>query len=106
MAVEKDSFTWQCVMAYFAVIAAWAGEKDLALQQLATAAPTPGASLITSCGLLKLMPFWDPLRGDQSESGYSAAAILMAVRALEGRCVKLWCYISQRFPQRFPKCRA
>jgi serine/threonine protein kinase/Tfp pilus assembly protein PilF len=64
MPVEKDSVTGQNVMAYFAVIAAWAGEKDLALQQLATAAPTPGASLITSYGVLKLMPFWDPLRGD------------------------------------------
>jgi serine/threonine protein kinase/Tfp pilus assembly protein PilF len=64
MPVEKDSVTGQCVMAYFAVIATWAGEKDLALQQLATAAPTPGASLITSYGVLKLMPFWDPLRGD------------------------------------------
>jgi serine/threonine protein kinase len=64
MPVEKDSVTGQRVMAYFAVIAAWAGEKDLALQQLATAAPTPGASLITSYGVLKLMPFWEPLRGD------------------------------------------
>jgi hypothetical protein len=51
-------------MAYFAVIARWAGEKDVALQQLATAAPTPGAALITSYGMLKLSPFWDPLRGD------------------------------------------
>jgi TolB-like protein/Tfp pilus assembly protein PilF len=62
--VEKDSFTAQALMAYFALIAAWAGEKDLALQQLATAAPTPGAALITSYGMLKLSPFWDPLRGD------------------------------------------
>ncbi len=62
--VEQDSVTGQNVMAYFAVIATWAGEKDLALQQLATTAPTAGASLITSYGVLKLMPFWDPLRGD------------------------------------------
>jgi serine/threonine-protein kinase len=62
--VEKDSFTAQSLMAYFALIAAWAGEKDLALQQLAAAAPTPGAALITSYGMLKLSPFWDPLRGD------------------------------------------
>src|SRR5262249_21460207 len=62
--VEQDSVTGQNVMAYFALIAAWAGEKDLALQQLATAAPTAGASLIASYGVLKLMPFWDPLRGD------------------------------------------
>jgi hypothetical protein len=58
--VEKDSFTAQALMAYFALIAAWTGEKDLALQQLATAAPTPGAALITSYGMLKLSPFWAP----------------------------------------------
>jgi TolB-like protein/Tfp pilus assembly protein PilF len=62
--VEKDSLTGQRLMAYVAMIEAWAGEKDLALQQLATAAPTPGASYIASYGVLKLLPFWDPLRGD------------------------------------------
>jgi len=62
--VEQDSVTGQNVMAYFAVIAAWAGEKDLALQRLAIIAPTAGGSLIASYGVLKLMPFWDPLRGD------------------------------------------
>jgi TolB-like protein len=62
--VEKDSIDGQSVRAYFAVIAAWAGEKDLALQQLAAAAPTYGAGIATSYGMLKLFPFWDPLRGD------------------------------------------
>jgi tetratricopeptide (TPR) repeat protein len=62
--VEKAPFTAQSLMAYFALIAAWAGEKDLALQQLAIAAPTPGATLITSYGMLKLSPFWEPLRGE------------------------------------------
>jgi tetratricopeptide (TPR) repeat protein len=61
---EKDSLSAQSLMAYFALIAAWAGERDLALQQLAAAAPTPGAFLITSYGMLKLSPIWDPLRGD------------------------------------------
>ena len=64
MPVEKDSINGQTLMAYFAVIAAWAGEKDLALQQLVTVAPAPGATLITSYGVLKLLPFWEPLRGD------------------------------------------
>jgi len=36
----------------------------LDLQQLATAAPTPGGSIIASYGTLKLSRFWDPLRGD------------------------------------------
>ena len=62
--VEKDSISGQSVRAYFALIAAWAGEKDLALQQLATAAPTYGAAIATSYGMLKLFPLWDPLRGD------------------------------------------
>ena len=62
--VEKDSIDGQSVRAYFAVIAAWAGEKDLALQQLAAAAPTYGAAIATSYGMLKLFPVWDPLRGD------------------------------------------
>jgi len=37
------------------------GDKDLALEQLATAAHVPGR---LSYGNLKLLPFWDPLRGD------------------------------------------
>jgi hypothetical protein len=62
--VEKDSINAQTIMAYFAMLAAWAGEKDLALQQLADVIAKPGATLITSYGALKLLPFWDPLRGD------------------------------------------
>jgi TolB-like protein/Tfp pilus assembly protein PilF len=62
--VEKDAVNGQAMRVYFALIAAWVGEKDLALQYLAVAAPTPGASLIASYGVLKLSPFWDPLRGD------------------------------------------
>jgi adenylate cyclase len=64
MPVEKDSINGQRMQIYFAVIAAWVGEKDLALQQLALAGPTPGASVIANYGSLKLLPFWDPLRGD------------------------------------------
>jgi hypothetical protein len=62
--MEKDSMNGQALTAYFALIAAWSSEKDLALQQLASAAPTFGAAFITSYGMLKLSPFWDPLRGD------------------------------------------
>jgi len=32
LSVEKDSIDGQAVMPYFAFIAAWPGEKDLALQ--------------------------------------------------------------------------
>ncbi|MDQ6912357.1 MAG: hypothetical protein M3128_05720 [Verrucomicrobiota bacterium] len=62
--VEKDPNGGHRLMAYCAVIAAWVGEKDLALEQLKIAAPTPGGSLIASYGFLTVTPFWDSLRGD------------------------------------------
>jgi TolB-like protein/class 3 adenylate cyclase/Tfp pilus assembly protein PilF len=61
---EKDSINAQRMLAYFGIIAAWVGERDLAIDYLQRAVPTPGASQITSYGTLKLLPFWDPLRGD------------------------------------------
>ena len=62
--IEKDPISGYELRAYFAVIAAWAGEKDLALEELRTAGPAFGANGIASYGVLKLLPFWDPLRGD------------------------------------------
>jgi len=50
------------MIAYFAVTAAWVGEKDLACEQLARAIPLTTFSM--SYGRLKLLPWWDPLRGD------------------------------------------
>ena len=47
---------------YFAITAAWVGEKDLACEQLAKAAQLRGGYV--SYGRLKLLPYWDPLRGD------------------------------------------
>ena len=41
-----------------------AGDKELALQQLEIGARAPVASFLVSYGALKLLPFWDPLRGD------------------------------------------
>ena len=49
---------------YFAMIAAWAGEKDIALQYLAANVQSQGGYVVATYGSLKLMPFWDPLRGD------------------------------------------
>jgi hypothetical protein len=46
------------------MIAAWAGEKDIALQYLAANAQSSGGNQVASYGALKLLPFWDPLRGD------------------------------------------
>jgi hypothetical protein len=62
--VEKDSINGSLMIQYFAVIAAWAGEKDLALQQLELGARARVASGVFTYGALKLLPFWDPLRGD------------------------------------------
>jgi TolB-like protein/class 3 adenylate cyclase len=62
--VEKDSVNGSRMIQYFAVTAAWTGEKDLALQQLETGIRAPAASALVSYGGLKLLPFWDPLRGD------------------------------------------
>src|SRR5437870_3739100 len=58
---QKDAFNGPLMIQWFAISAAWVGEKDLAFEQLATAAHVPGA---LTYGNLKLLPFWDPLRGD------------------------------------------
>jgi TolB-like protein/Tfp pilus assembly protein PilF len=62
--MEKDSVNGSRMIQYFAVTAAWTDEKDLALQQLELGARAPSASQLLSYGGLKLLPFWDPLRGD------------------------------------------
>jgi serine/threonine-protein kinase len=62
--VEKDSTAGSEMLVYFAMIAAWAGEKDTALQYLAANAQSSGGFYVATYGSLKLLPFWDPLRGD------------------------------------------
>ena len=59
--VEKDAISGPLMLEYSAMIAAWVGDKDLACEQLAAAIRFPGP---LSYGQLKLLPFWDPLRGD------------------------------------------
>ena len=59
--VEKDSINGAHMIKYFAITAAWVGEKDLACDRVAEAVRLPGQM---SYGQLKLLPFWDPLRGD------------------------------------------
>jgi TolB-like protein/Tfp pilus assembly protein PilF len=59
--VEKDSLVGPTMIKYLAMIAAWTGDKDLACEQLAIAARPPST---VSYGQLKLLPCWDPLRGD------------------------------------------
>ena len=43
------------------MICAWAGEHELALEQLEAVTKNPGGP---SYGELRLDPMWDPLRGD------------------------------------------
>src|SRR6266699_383744 len=59
--VEKDAFNGPQMIEMLAMAAAWLGEKDLACQQLSIELRLPGG---VSYGQLKLMPYWDPLRGD------------------------------------------
>jgi TolB-like protein/class 3 adenylate cyclase len=64
LSVEKDSIGGSEMLVYFAIIAAWVGEKDTALQDLAANGQSPGGYQVATYGMLKLFPFWDPLRGD------------------------------------------
>ena len=59
--VEKDALVGPAMTKYLAMIAAWVGDKDLACQQLAIAIRPPST---VSYGQLKLLPYWDSLRGD------------------------------------------
>jgi TolB-like protein/tetratricopeptide (TPR) repeat protein/predicted Ser/Thr protein kinase len=59
--VEKDSINGAVMIACLATIAAWIGDKDLACQEIVASIRY---SSYLSYGQLKLMPWWDPLRGD------------------------------------------
>ena len=59
--VGKDTMKGGRIIVYLAMIAGWADDKNLACEQLANALRYPTSP---SYGQLKLLPFWDPLRGD------------------------------------------
>ena len=59
--VSKDSWEGPTYIINLALIYTWLGEKDLALEQLATASKAPVG---ITYGELKLDPTWDSLRGD------------------------------------------
>ena len=59
--VEKDALGGIAMVKYLSVIAAWVGDKDLACEQLGVATRLP---CDLSYGQLKLLPYWDSLRGD------------------------------------------
>jgi serine/threonine protein kinase/tetratricopeptide (TPR) repeat protein len=59
--IAKDSFDGTDVLYIYALICAWTGERDLAIEQLEILAKTPAGP---SYGELRLSPIWDPLRND------------------------------------------
>jgi TolB-like protein/class 3 adenylate cyclase len=59
--VSKDAMDGPSYIINLAMIYAWTGEKDLALEQLAISAKIPAG---VTYGELKLYPEWDSLRGD------------------------------------------
>jgi TolB-like protein/Tfp pilus assembly protein PilF len=59
--VSKDPLDGPFYVTNLALIYAWVGEKDFALEQLAISAEIPAG---VTYGELKLSPIWDPLRGD------------------------------------------
>jgi len=63
--VSKNSLDGPMLTQYLAVIYAWIGDKDGAIEQLvylADPAKVPGSHV--TYGHLRLSPLWDPLRGD------------------------------------------
>jgi hypothetical protein len=59
--ISKDAIDGASLTLDLAQIYAWLGDKDRAIEQIATLERVPNP---LSYGLLKLHPFWDPLRGD------------------------------------------
>ena len=69
--VTKDAVTGAEILRNLAITYAWAGEKDLALEQLEEVVRIPGP---ISFGQLRLHPWWDPLRDDPRFEQLVAAA--------------------------------
>jgi TolB-like protein/class 3 adenylate cyclase/Tfp pilus assembly protein PilF len=60
--VAKDATNGPDMIRQLAIIAAWVGDKDMACEQLTKSNPMEGYG--STYGRLKLLPWWDPLRGD------------------------------------------
>ncbi len=59
--IARDAFVGGDLIQLFSIICAWTGEKEVALQQLSEVTQIPSS---LTYGRLRLLPFWDPLRGD------------------------------------------
>ncbi len=116
--LEKDVTSGSRVLQYFAITEAWAGDKELALQQLEAGLRAPVASLMLSYGALKLFSVWDPLRGDTEQHVKAYCADLRArrkdedyVTTVEKRLTKLvedcqWHRLADVTPESFQTWRA
>jgi serine/threonine protein kinase/Tfp pilus assembly protein PilF len=69
--IAKDSVTGPSLAASLALVYAWTGERDRALEQLEIVATIPGGP---TYGDLHFNPCWDSLRGDQRFDKIVAAA--------------------------------
>jgi tetratricopeptide (TPR) repeat protein len=70
--IAKDSLNGPTWVAHLALVYAWTGERDRALEQLEIVATIPG--LAPTYGDLKFNPCWDSLRGDKRFDKIVAAA--------------------------------
>jgi tetratricopeptide (TPR) repeat protein len=59
--IAQDAINGPLIVEYLALIYAWCGDNDHAIEQLTKAASVP---CDVNYGALKLHPHWDPLRGD------------------------------------------
>jgi serine/threonine-protein kinase len=62
MPASESAIEGSVLTQYLAIIHAWTGDKDRAIEQLAEAAKLPGSHV--TYGYLRLHPLWDPLRND------------------------------------------
>jgi tetratricopeptide (TPR) repeat protein len=62
MPASKSAIEGSVLTQYLAIIYAWTGDKDRAIERLEQAAKLPGSHV--TYGYLRLHPLWDPLRGD------------------------------------------
>ncbi len=71
MPVGKSAIDGAMLVQYLAIIYAWTGDKDRAIERLTEAMKLPGSHV--TYGHLRLNPFWDPLRGDPRFEGIVAS---------------------------------
>ena len=70
--IAKDSLNGPTLVANLALVYAWTGDRDRALEQLEKIATLPG--LAPTYGDLRFNPCWDDLRGDKRFDKIVAAA--------------------------------